>query len=127
MKFFARGYADFNFYLGAGTAPEGLTETVYDGIEAEITKACLTSLEKYNEEKRISLIESENTIVDYLSPHTGETSAQREMAERTGIGLTRLRTILVELRNAGFLVMENRVIVSVDVDMTKEDIEARVS
>ena len=44
MKFFAREYADFNFYLGAGMALEGLIETVHDDIEAEITKACLTSI-----------------------------------------------------------------------------------
>ena len=64
MKFFAREYADFNFYLGAGMALEGLIETVHDDIEAEITKACLTSLEKHNAEKRIFLIESKNTGVD---------------------------------------------------------------
>ena len=127
MKFFAREYADFNFYLGAGMALEGLIETVHDDIEAEITKACLTSLEKHNEEKRIFLIESKNTVVDYLSSHIGETPTQKEMAERTGIGLTRLRAILAELKDAGLLVMENRVIVSIDVDMAKEDIEVQVS
>ena len=127
MKFFAREYADFNFYLGAGMALEGLIETVHDDIEAEITKACLTSLEKHNEEKRIFLIESKNTVVDYLSSHIGETPTQKEMAEQTGIGLTRLRAILAELKDAGLLVMENRVIVSIDVDMAKEDIEVQVS
>lgn len=49
------------------------------------------------------------------------------MAEQTGIGLTRLRAILAELKDAGLLVMENRVIVSIDVDMAKEDIEVQVS
>lgn len=127
MKFFAREYADFNFYLGAGMALEGLIETVHDDIEAEITKACLTSLEKHNEEKRIFLIESKNTVVDYLSSHIGETPTQKEMAEQTGIGLTRLRAILAELKDAGLLVMENRVIVSIDVDTAKEDIEVQAS
>ena len=108
-------------------ALEGLIETVHDDIEAEITKACLTSLEKHNEEKRIFLIESKNTVVDYLSSHIGETPTQKEMAEQTGIGLTRLRAILAELKDAGLLVMENRVIVSIDVDMAKEDIEVQVS
>lgn len=95
--------------------------------EAEITKACLASLEKHNEEKRIFLIESKNTVVDYLSSHIGETPTQKEMAEQTGIGLTRLRAILAELKDAGLLVMENRVIVSIDVDTAKEDIEVQAS
>ena len=71
--------------------------------------------------------ESKNTVVDYLSSHIGETPTQKEMAEQTGIGLTRLRAILAELKDAGLLVMENRVIVSIDVDMAKEDIEVQVS
>lgn len=127
MKFFPREYADFNFYLGAGMALGDNIEKVHDDIEAEIMKACLASLEKHNEEKRIFLIESKNSVVDYLSSHIGETPTQKEMAEQTGIGLTRLRAILAELKDAGLLVMENRVIVSIDVDTAKEDIEVQAS
>lgn len=123
MKFFPREYADFNFYLGAGMALGDNIEKVHDDIEAEIMKACLASLEKHNEEKRIFLIESKNSVVDYLSSHIGETPTQKEMAEQTGINLTRLRAILAELKDAGLLVMENRVIINIDVDKAKEDLE----
>ena len=99
MKFFPREYADFNFYLGAGMALGDNIEKVHDDIEAEIMKACLASLEKHNEEKRIFLIESKNSVVDYLSSHIGETPTQKEMAEQTGINLTRLRAILAELKD----------------------------
>lgn len=123
MKFFPREYADFNFYLGAGMALGDNIEKVHDDIEAEIMKACLASLEKHNEEKRIFLIESKNSVVDYLSSHIGETPTQKEMAEQTGINLTRLRAILAELKDAGLLVMENRVIINIDVDKAKEGLE----
>ena len=123
MKGFPREYADFNFYLGAGMALGDNIEKVHDDIEAEIMKACLASLEKHNEEKRIFLIESKNSVVDYLSSHIGETPTQKEMAEQTGINLTRLRAILAELKDAGLLVMENRVIINIDVDKAKEGLE----
>lgn len=123
MKFFPREYADFNFYLGAGMALGDNIEKVHDDIEAEIMKACLASLEKHNEEKRIFLIESKNSVVDYLSSHIGETPTQKEMAEQTGINLTRLRAILAELKDAGLLVMEKRVIINIDVDKAKEGLE----
>lgn len=123
MKFFPREYADFNFYLGAGMALGDNIEKVHDDIEAEIMKACLASLEKHNEEKRIFLIESKNSVVDYLSSHIGETPTQKEMAEQTGINLTRFRAILAELKDAGLLVMENRVIINIDVDKAKEGLE----
>lgn len=123
MKFFPREYADFNFYLGAGMALGDNIEKVHDDIEAEIMKACLASLEKHNEEKRFFLIESKNSVVDYLSSHIGETPTQKEMAEQTGINLTRLRAILAELKDAGLLVMENRVIINIDVDKAKEGLE----
>lgn len=45
------------------------------------------------------------------------------MAEQTGINLTRLRAILAELKDAGLLVMENRVIINIDVDKAKEGLE----
>lgn len=125
MKFFAREYADFNFYLGAGMAVDGRIKAVHDDIEAEITQACLNSLEEYYEAKKKALAESKNTIVDYLAAHVGGNPTQKEMAEQTGIKVNRLREILAELKEDGLLVIENRVIVAIDVDKAKETIEVQ--